>query len=169
MCLLCSYKAFMKWVFQKENTFGENGEVLSVMIFSVYEQHTYKQALQYYKMIPKQNMSSARSSLSSNRSSSPNSCNIAVINENEVRCVVFIWFMIVGLAFDVVVRGCLFLRLFMMFPFHSLIAVTGEVQNCIVSLFSKWEQSSFSWGLFVLLLSPFIGWTPVWINNLKCF
>ncbi|XP_050875689.1 anaphase-promoting complex subunit 7 isoform X2 [Lathyrus oleraceus] len=36
-------------------------------------------------MIPKQNMSSARSSISSNRSSSPNSCNIAVINENEVK------------------------------------------------------------------------------------
>ncbi|GAU42720.1 hypothetical protein TSUD_382560, partial [Trifolium subterraneum] len=47
--------------------------------------HTYKQALQYYKMIPKQNMSSARSSLTSNRSSSPNSCNISVINENEVK------------------------------------------------------------------------------------
>ncbi|CAK8562137.1 unnamed protein product [Lathyrus sativus] len=47
--------------------------------------HTYKQALQYYKMIPKQNMSSARSSLSSNRSSSPNSCSITVINENEVK------------------------------------------------------------------------------------
>ncbi|XP_045800773.1 anaphase-promoting complex subunit 7 [Trifolium pratense] len=47
--------------------------------------HTYKQALQYYKMIPKQNMSSARTSLTSNRSSSPNSCNISVINENEVK------------------------------------------------------------------------------------
>ena len=32
-------------------------------------------------------MSSARSSLSSNRSSSPNSCNTSVINENEVRAV----------------------------------------------------------------------------------
>ncbi|XP_027363285.1 anaphase-promoting complex subunit 7 isoform X2 [Abrus precatorius] len=47
--------------------------------------HTYKQALQYYKMIPKQNMGSSRSSLSSNRSSSPNSCNVSVINENEVK------------------------------------------------------------------------------------
>lgn len=47
--------------------------------------HTYKQALQYYKMIPKQNTTSSRSSLSSNRSSSPNSCNGSVINENEVK------------------------------------------------------------------------------------
>ncbi|XP_068496602.1 anaphase-promoting complex subunit 7 isoform X2 [Phaseolus vulgaris] len=47
--------------------------------------HTYKQALQYYKMIPKQNMTSSRSLLSSNRSSSPNSCNGSVINENEVK------------------------------------------------------------------------------------
>ncbi|KAG5113655.1 hypothetical protein JHK82_036924 [Glycine max] len=47
--------------------------------------HTYKQALQCYKMIPKQNMTSSRSSLSSNRSSSPNSCNGSVINENEVK------------------------------------------------------------------------------------
>lgn len=47
--------------------------------------HTYKQALQYYKMIPKQNMASSRSSLTSNRSSSPNSCNGSVINENEVK------------------------------------------------------------------------------------
>ncbi|WVY94953.1 hypothetical protein V8G54_034041 [Vigna mungo] len=46
--------------------------------------HTYKQALQYYKMIPKQNMTS-RGSLTSNRSSSPNSCNGSVINENEVK------------------------------------------------------------------------------------
>lgn len=47
--------------------------------------YTYKQALQYYKMIPKQNMSSSRNALSSNRSSSPNSCNLSVINENEVK------------------------------------------------------------------------------------
>ncbi|XP_019419807.1 PREDICTED: anaphase-promoting complex subunit 7 [Lupinus angustifolius] len=47
--------------------------------------NTYKQALQCYKMIPKQNLTSSRSSLSSNRSSSPNSCNVPVINENEVK------------------------------------------------------------------------------------
>ncbi|KAG5117494.1 hypothetical protein JHK84_043607 [Glycine max] len=46
-------------------------------------QHTYKQALQYYKMIPKQNMTSNQISLSSNRSSSPNSCNGSMNNENE--------------------------------------------------------------------------------------
>ncbi|XWS08630.1 hypothetical protein CRYUN_Cryun40dG0018200 [Craigia yunnanensis] len=47
--------------------------------------HTYKQALQYYKIIPKQNSTTSRSSLSaSNRSSSPNSF-ISVINENEVK------------------------------------------------------------------------------------
>ncbi|KAG4947307.1 hypothetical protein JHK87_043314 [Glycine soja] len=48
-------------------------------------QHTYKQALQYYKMIPKQNMTSNQISLSSNRSSSPNSCNGSMNNENEVK------------------------------------------------------------------------------------
>ncbi|PPS05073.1 hypothetical protein GOBAR_AA15588 [Gossypium barbadense] len=48
--------------------------------------HTYKQALQYYKIIPKQNSTSSRSALSaSNRSSSPNSFNICAINENEVK------------------------------------------------------------------------------------
>ncbi|XP_022722059.1 anaphase-promoting complex subunit 7-like isoform X2 [Durio zibethinus] len=48
--------------------------------------HTYKQALQYYKIIPKQNSTTSRSSLSaSNRSSSPNSFNISAINENEVK------------------------------------------------------------------------------------
>ncbi|XVF38666.1 hypothetical protein REPUB_Repub20aG0122200 [Reevesia pubescens] len=48
--------------------------------------HTYKQALQYYKIIPKQNTTTSRSSLSaSNRSSSPNSFNISAINENEVK------------------------------------------------------------------------------------
>ncbi|KAI9123049.1 hypothetical protein K1719_005938 [Acacia pycnantha] len=47
--------------------------------------HNYKQALQYYKMIPKQNTPSSRSSLSSNRSSSPNSYNVSAINENEVK------------------------------------------------------------------------------------
>ncbi|XVE65654.1 hypothetical protein DITRI_Ditri08aG0017400 [Diplodiscus trichospermus] len=47
---------------------------------------TYKQALQYYKIIPKQNSTTSRSSLSaSNRSSSPNSFNISAINENEVK------------------------------------------------------------------------------------
>ncbi|KAF2310991.1 hypothetical protein GH714_018944 [Hevea brasiliensis] len=46
--------------------------------------HTYKQALQYYKIIPKQNSTASRSSLS-NRSSSPNSFNISAINENEVK------------------------------------------------------------------------------------
>ncbi|KAJ9700096.1 hypothetical protein PVL29_005768 [Vitis rotundifolia] len=47
--------------------------------------HTYKQALQHYKIIPRQN-STARISLStSNRSSSPNSFNISAINENEVK------------------------------------------------------------------------------------
>ncbi|OMO53699.1 Tetratricopeptide-like helical [Corchorus capsularis] len=48
--------------------------------------HTYKQALQYHKIIPKQSSTTSRSSLSaSNRSSSPNSFNISVINENEVK------------------------------------------------------------------------------------
>ncbi|XP_054806558.1 anaphase-promoting complex subunit 7 isoform X2 [Prosopis cineraria] len=47
--------------------------------------HNYKQALQYYKMIPKQNPPSSRSSLSSNRSSSPNSYGVSAINENEVK------------------------------------------------------------------------------------
>ncbi|KAJ6725441.1 ANAPHASE-PROMOTING COMPLEX SUBUNIT 7 [Salix purpurea] len=46
--------------------------------------HTYKQALHYYKIIPKQSSASSRSSLS-NRSSSPNSFNISAINENEVK------------------------------------------------------------------------------------
>ncbi|GKV38998.1 hypothetical protein SLEP1_g46840 [Rubroshorea leprosula] len=47
--------------------------------------HTYKQALQYYKIIPKQNSTSRSSLSSSNRSSSPNSFNISAINENEVK------------------------------------------------------------------------------------
>lgn len=48
-------------------------------------QNTYKQALQHCKIIPKQSMTSSRSTLStSNRSSSPNSLNISAINENEV-------------------------------------------------------------------------------------
>ncbi|KAF5736956.1 anaphase-promoting complex subunit 7-like [Tripterygium wilfordii] len=48
--------------------------------------HTYKQALQYYKIIPKQNSASTRSSLpTSNRSSSPNFFNISAINESEVK------------------------------------------------------------------------------------
>uniref|UniRef100_A0A0A0KED2 Anaphase-promoting complex subunit 7 n=1 Tax=Cucumis sativus TaxID=3659 RepID=A0A0A0KED2_CUCSA len=47
--------------------------------------HTYKQALQYYKIIPKQNSTTTRSSLQSNRSSSPNSFNVSAINENEVK------------------------------------------------------------------------------------
>ncbi|XP_050240151.1 anaphase-promoting complex subunit 7 [Quercus robur] len=47
--------------------------------------HTYKQALQYYKIIPKQNSTTSRSSLPPNRSSSPNSFSISAINENEVK------------------------------------------------------------------------------------
>lgn len=47
--------------------------------------HTYKQALQHYKILPKQNSTTTRSSLQSNRSSSPNSFNISAINENEVK------------------------------------------------------------------------------------
>eukprot|EP00258_Populus_trichocarpa_P049949 XP_024465968.1 anaphase-promoting complex subunit 7 isoform X2 [Populus trichocarpa] len=46
--------------------------------------HTYKQALHYCKIIPKQSSTTSRSSLS-NRSSSPNSFNISAINENEVK------------------------------------------------------------------------------------
>ncbi|CAN0900561.1 Anaphase-promoting complex subunit 7 [Linum grandiflorum] len=46
--------------------------------------HTYKQALQCCKIIPKQNSTSARTSLST-RSSSPSSLNASVINENEVK------------------------------------------------------------------------------------
>ncbi|WCJ23534.1 Anaphase-promoting complex subunit 7 [Euphorbia peplus] len=45
---------------------------------------TYKQALQYYKIIPKQNSTSSRSSMS-NRASPPNSFNSLPINENEVK------------------------------------------------------------------------------------
>ncbi|KAK6913799.1 hypothetical protein RJ641_021120 [Dillenia turbinata] len=48
--------------------------------------HTYKQALQYHKIIPKQNAATSRSSLSvSNRSSSPSSFSVSAINENEVK------------------------------------------------------------------------------------
>lgn len=48
--------------------------------------HTYKQALHCHRIIPKQNASAVRSSLSaSTRSSSPNSFNISTINENEVK------------------------------------------------------------------------------------
>ena len=54
-----------------------------MICFSVWWQHTYRQELQYYKII-KQNSTTSRSSLSSNRSSSPNSFNISAINENEV-------------------------------------------------------------------------------------
>ncbi|CAN1164469.1 Anaphase-promoting complex subunit 7 [Linum perenne] len=46
--------------------------------------HTYKQALQYCKITPKQNSTSTRTSLST-RSSSPNSINVSAINENEVK------------------------------------------------------------------------------------
>ncbi|KAG8370003.1 hypothetical protein BUALT_Bualt14G0072400 [Buddleja alternifolia] len=48
----------------------------------------YKQALQYHKVIPKQNAATpptTRSSLSTNRSSSPSSFNTSAINENEVK------------------------------------------------------------------------------------
>lgn len=45
-------------------------------------QHMYKQALQHYKIIPKQN-TSTRSSLSASNSF-PNSFNASAINENEV-------------------------------------------------------------------------------------
>ncbi|KAL1288858.1 hypothetical protein HN51_057317 [Arachis hypogaea] len=47
--------------------------------------HSYKQALQYNKMVPKQNVQLSRSSIPSNRSPSPNSCNASGINENEVK------------------------------------------------------------------------------------
>ncbi|WMV10174.1 hypothetical protein MTR67_003559 [Solanum verrucosum] len=48
--------------------------------------HAYKQALHCHRIIPKQNASAIRSSLSaSTRSSSPNSFNISTINENEVK------------------------------------------------------------------------------------
>lgn len=49
--------------------------------------HTYKQALQLYKLSPtKQNAASSRSSLpTSNRSSSPGSFNLPAVNENEVK------------------------------------------------------------------------------------
>lgn len=47
---------------------------------------TYKQALQLYKTLPKQNTPSLRNSLSSlNRSSSPSSLNGSAVNENEVK------------------------------------------------------------------------------------
>lgn len=47
--------------------------------------HTYKQALQHYKIIPKQNTTTRSSLPPSNRSSSPNSSNISAMNENEVK------------------------------------------------------------------------------------
>nr|GMD63012.1 anaphase-promoting complex subunit 7 [Ipomoea batatas] len=48
--------------------------------------HTYKQALQFHKTIPKQSTVATRSSMSaSNRSGSPSSFNISAINENEVK------------------------------------------------------------------------------------
>ncbi|KAM7485116.1 hypothetical protein LguiA_001125 [Lonicera macranthoides] len=47
--------------------------------------HMYKQALQHYKIIPKQNTSTRSSLSASNRSSSPNSFNVSAINENEVK------------------------------------------------------------------------------------
>lgn len=71
------YKTLLCW---------RNQELFSTlfMLYWCQWQHTYKQALQYYKMVPKQT-TSLRSPLStSNRSSSPNSFNIPTINENEV-------------------------------------------------------------------------------------
>lgn len=59
------------------------GVCIVLIHFLVWWQHTYKQALQCYKII-KQNSATSRSSLTSNRSSSPNSFNISAINENEV-------------------------------------------------------------------------------------
>ncbi|XP_061991086.1 anaphase-promoting complex subunit 7 [Rosa rugosa] len=47
--------------------------------------HTYKQALQLCKNISKTNPTLSRSSLVSNRSSSPNVFNVSGINENEVK------------------------------------------------------------------------------------
>ncbi|XP_019179757.1 PREDICTED: anaphase-promoting complex subunit 7 [Ipomoea nil] len=48
--------------------------------------HTYKQALQFHKTIPKQSTVTTRNSMSaSNRSGSPSSFNISAINENEVK------------------------------------------------------------------------------------
>ncbi|KAL6188623.1 hypothetical protein ACLB2K_040014 [Fragaria x ananassa] len=48
--------------------------------------HTYKQALQFRKIISKTNPASSRSSsLASNRSSSPNVLNVSGINDNEVK------------------------------------------------------------------------------------
>ncbi|XP_059632690.1 anaphase-promoting complex subunit 7 [Cornus florida] len=47
--------------------------------------HTYKQALQHYKIVPKQNTMTRNSLSTSNRSSSPNSFNMSGINENEVK------------------------------------------------------------------------------------
>ncbi|XP_010666682.1 anaphase-promoting complex subunit 7 [Beta vulgaris subsp. vulgaris] len=48
--------------------------------------NTYKQALQHHKIVPKQNASILRSSLSTpNRSSSPSPLSIIVFNENEVK------------------------------------------------------------------------------------
>ncbi|XP_050371828.1 anaphase-promoting complex subunit 7 [Argentina anserina] len=47
--------------------------------------HTYKQALQFCKTISKTNPTSTRSSLTSNRSSSPSVFNLSGINEDEVK------------------------------------------------------------------------------------
>lgn len=76
-------------------------------------QHTYKQALQHYKILPKQNSTTTRSSLQSNRSSSPNSFNISAINENEVdwNC-----FLIYGSVFFIHL-SCMFC----LFSLHQLI------------------------------------------------
>ncbi|PSR92636.1 Anaphase-promoting complex subunit like [Actinidia chinensis var. chinensis] len=47
--------------------------------------HTYKQALQHCKIIPRQSTMTRNSLSATNRSSSPNSFNLSGINENEVK------------------------------------------------------------------------------------
>ncbi|KAI8010763.1 Sulfoquinovosyl transferase SQD2 [Camellia lanceoleosa] len=58
---------------------------ISEWFFSPTDEHTYKQALQHCKIVPKQSTMTRNSLPTSNRSSSPNSFNNLGINENEVK------------------------------------------------------------------------------------
>ena len=128
------FKNFVKCLIQKLSFWGERRKL--ILISSVDDQHTYKQALQYYKMIPKQNMTSNQISLSSNRSSSPNSCNGSMNNENEVNwCVLFFfdsWMLdwIDVMCFQGLACPGLYKDLFWIY-------LTGEVHNCIMSQFPE--------------------------------
>lgn len=90
-------------------------------------QHTYKQALQHCKIIPKQS-TVARNSLSApNRSSSPNSFNLLGINENEVA-----WYVALLILFPLKTY-------FGSNKFECIHLGTGKVQGRILSLLTEWE------------------------------